>query len=210
MKSSGRAEAMLLKENIPLCFPSGLEKNVCNLKMKLKDRTGQKLWLEQVSQCWQLPHQQHGVYRSASLPTETIFSIPLVGLTKHCVFEVYQTLGQPCRPEGELNHLIYWVLEYTDTPSAHCGESENLTTSSLCFYAAKCLFWIAFIFRQATPPILCHFGLTQGSKKHQVPNESSWFQMFKEPAPYLQEIPFKWRNVLKGPQLSMKCGWLLH
>lgn len=54
-------------------------------------------------------HQQkhHKVYRSASLPTETIFSIHLVGLTKHHVFEVYQILGHPCRPEGELNHLRY-------------------------------------------------------------------------------------------------------
>ena len=41
------------------------------------------------------------------LPTETIFSIHLVGLTKQHVFEVYQTLSHPRRPEGGLNHLIY-------------------------------------------------------------------------------------------------------
>lgn len=31
----------------------------------------------------------------------------LVGLTKHHVFEVYQTLSHPRRPKGRLNHLIY-------------------------------------------------------------------------------------------------------
>lgn len=45
----------------------------------------------------------------AGPPTETIFSTGLVGVNKQNVFEVYQTLSHPSRPEGEVNHLIYGV-----------------------------------------------------------------------------------------------------
>lgn len=63
-------------------------------------------------------NKNNRVYRLTTLPTETIFSIRLVGLTKHHVFVVYQRRSHPCRPEGRLNHLIYWVVEDTQNASS--------------------------------------------------------------------------------------------
>lgn len=112
MKSSGRTERAPKRKHLSLCFAPWTreEDTACNLRMKSKASVAQEDksydWRESAG-AGNYQHKQHKVYRSASLPTETIFSIHLVGLTKHHVFKVYQTLSHPRRPEGGLNHLTY-------------------------------------------------------------------------------------------------------
>lgn len=142
-------------------------------------------------------HKQHKVYRLACLLTGTIFSIYLLVLTKHCVSEVYQTLSHPHRLQGEFNHLICW-----DTRNLSPMDTQNIHTGT------KCPFWISLLFTQATRSIFCHVGMTQWSKTPHVSYEGSWFQ--KQLALCLKEIPFKWTNVRRGLQLSVKGGWILH
>ena len=64
-------------------------------------------------------------------PTDTIFSIHLVGLNKHDVLEVYQTLRLSSRAEGELNHLI--AIEYFDTlaPQKTCAICKTVRLKQL-------------------------------------------------------------------------------
>lgn len=116
MKSSGRTERCCQKKIFVLVFSlwPREEDTACNLRMKSKAAAAREDksydWSESAG-AGNYQHKQRRVYRSTSLPTETIFSIHLVGLTKPRVFEVYQTLSHPYRPEGGLNHLIYGVLE---------------------------------------------------------------------------------------------------
>lgn len=99
---------MLPEDNIcPCVFPADFD---FNLMMKPEASYAQ----EEKSCDWSelagagiYQHKQLKVYRSASLPCETIFSVHLYELTKQYASEVYQTLSHPCRPGGGLNHLIY-------------------------------------------------------------------------------------------------------
>lgn len=67
--------------------------------------------------------------------------------------------------------LITWYMEvriHRHLKPARYAESENWTTSPACFNIhtpVECLFWIPFIFTQATPSIFCHFGMTPGVPK---------------------------------------------
>lgn len=120
-------------------------------------------------------NKQHDVYRWANLPTETIFSIHLVGLSKHHVFAVYQTLSHPCSPKGGLNHLIYWILECADTQHPSSMQTENLATSSPRFNNHTAV-QVSFLerFHLYTSYFLLNllsFSVTQESKNHQVSSE---------------------------------------
>ncbi len=171
------------RKYLSLCFPRGPERRRTlpaisgwNQKLLLDKSYG---WSESAG-AGNHQNKQHKVYRSAGLPTETIFSIHLVGLTKHHVFEVYQTLSHPRRPEGGLNHLIYWVLEDADTQNLSTMQAQKIEQQAVCALIStllyECLFWKGFIFTQATPSVFCHFGMTQGSKNHQVSCGRSRFQ----------------------------------
>lgn len=156
-------------------------------------------------------NKQHDVYRWANLPTETIFSIHLVGLSKHHVFAVYQTLSHPRSPEGGLNHLIYWILECADTQHPSTMQTENLATSSPWFNNHTAV-QVSFLerFRLYTSYFLLNllsFRVTQESKNHQISSDvkptQNWLFC-------LYQIPFGWTNVQRGPQLSADGGWILH
>lgn len=54
-----------------------------------------------------------------------------IGLTKHSVFEVYQTLSHPCRSVAGLNHLIYEGLEYIYTPNLPSMQSQKIEQQAL-------------------------------------------------------------------------------
>lgn len=85
------------------------EDTVCILRMtsKLLSHRRTKVMIGASRPALATTNKNNRVYRLTTLPTETIFSIRLVGLTKHHVFVVYQRRSHPCRPEGRLNHLIY-------------------------------------------------------------------------------------------------------
>lgn len=105
------------RKYLPLCFPPVDKRRgycqQCYDEVESLHRRTEVMFGASRTSAGNYQNKQHKVYRLASLPTETIFSIHLVGLTKHHVLEVYQTLSHPRRPEGGLNHLIYWALPKT-------------------------------------------------------------------------------------------------
>lgn len=154
MKSSGRTQRCSLKKISVVAFPFGLEKKTLpvisrwNEKLLSQRRTKVIIGASQLALAT-TNQKQYKVYRLASLPTETIFSIHLVESTKHHVFEVYQTFSHPCRFEGGLNPLIYGVLHrHRHSKPVHYAYSENETTHFFCAFnirnAAECGFWIKF------------------------------------------------------------------
>lgn len=131
--------------------------------------------------------KQHKVYRSTSLPNETIFSIHRVGLTKHHVFKVYQTLSHPRRLEGVLNHFIYWVLEYADIQSLSTVQTKKTEHQAGCAFLER-----VYLYKK--------FNLhLQGSKNHQV---SCLFVYIK--------FHFNGQICREGLSCLWKAGWILH
>lgn len=92
----------------PPFFPQWSRDNdtLCGLRMKSKASVARQ-------------DKSYDWHKSASAATNTKFKdwpachlrqyFPsyFIGLTKHSVFEVYQTLSHPCRSVAGLNHLIY-------------------------------------------------------------------------------------------------------
>lgn len=170
MKSSGRTERCpLTKIFVPLFFPSGLETMTpsvvsgWNLKLLLHDRI--KVMIG-TNPPLQLPTQSLKIGRPAIW--DNIFHLISLGWpnTVYLKFIKHSVI-----PADLWQDLITWYMEvriHRHLKPARYAESENWTTSPACFNIhtpVECLFWIPFIFTQATPSIFCHFGMTPGVPK---------------------------------------------